>query len=89
MQALQATHSSQLQQQRITLAAEFEADKKASLLKRARAYEEEVSVLQSSVQSAQTEAESLKAQLLQAQAQADQLHEAEVLPVALAPETQL
>ena len=89
MQALETTHSSQLQQQQVTLAAQYEGNKQASLRESARLHEEELSALQSSVQSAQTEAEYLQSQLLQAQAQADQLHEAEVLPFALALETQL
>lgn len=89
MQSLEATHSSQLQQQRFTLAAEYEAGKKAFMLQSARLCEEEVHALQSSLQSAQSEAETLRSDLVQAQAQADQLRDAEVLLFTLVHETQI
>ena len=49
MQAVETTHRSQLQQQQVTLAADYESNKQASLRESTRLHEKELSALQSQV----------------------------------------
>ena len=82
MQSLRAQHDSQLKQQHNRLFAEFQADKEACNLENATVYEKDISALQSSLRSAQEEAETLRSKLVQQERQADELshalHDAEV-----------
>lgn len=87
MQSLEANHRSQLTRQQVTLADEHEANKQAFMLETARLHAEEVSALQSSLQSAEREAET---QCSDHHSQVDELQrDLEVHPLVVVPKPQL